>query len=178
MEEKRYLFEFVKDTPAGVLTWHSAPYTGSVKFIVPKGTRGWLRSRMSVVNHYFEPAEGYYSQEWIETIIAKAKEESPIPNRFHGGLSFFISIKTLLGDSVRFLPQEDQDELEPNVIEDALKKEYAQALNCARHEESESFQKMVREGWCSPQMSEEDRKELLKDDANATSNIQGKEGVI
>ena len=170
MEEKRYLFEFVKDTLAGALTWHSAPYTGSVQFIVPKGTRGWLRDRMSVVNHYFEPAKGYHSQEWIETIIAKAKEESPIPYRFHGGLSFFISIKTLLGDSVRFLPREDQDGLDPSVIEDVLRKEYAQAINCARHEESESFQKMVREGWCTPQMSEEDRNELLKDDTDVVTN--------
>ena len=170
MEEKRLQFEFVKDTPSGALTWHSAPYTGSVRFVVPKGTRGWLRGRMSVVNHYFEPAEGYYKQEWIDSILAKAKEASPIPDRFHGAISFFISIKALLGDCVRFLPQEEQEGIDLHMALTALREEYAQARNCARHEETESFREMVRKGLCSPQMSEEDRKELLKDDTDVTTN--------
>lgn len=170
MEEKRYQFEFVKDTPAGALTWHSAPYTGSVQFIVPKGTRGWLCGRMSVMGHYFEPVEGYYTREWVDSIIANAKETSPIPARFHGELSMFISIKTLIGDSVRFLPGEGQDESEPLVVLDTLRHEYAQAVNCARHEETESFRELVRKGMCTPQLSDKDRQELLNDGTNETHN--------
>ena len=164
MEEKSLQFEFVKDAPAGALTWHSAPYTGSVQFVVPKGTRGWLKGRMSVVNHYFGLVEGYYTQEWIDSIQAKAKEASPIPDRFHGRMSFFISIKTLLGECVKFLPQEDQEGIDLLKAVIVLQKEYAQARNCARHEDTESFQEMVRKKLCSPQMSVEDRKELLKDE--------------
>lgn len=170
MEEKRYQFEFVKDTPTGALTWHSAPYTGSVRFIVPKGTRGWLRGRAAVFYHYFDPVRGYHTREWIDSIISKAKEESPIPYRFNGGLSFFISIKTLLGDSVRFLPGEGQDESDLRTILETLREEYAQAVNCARHEETESFREMVKKGVCTPQLCDEDRQELLNDETNETHN--------
>ena len=174
MEEKRLQFEFVKDTPVGALTWHSAPYTGSVRFIIPKGTRGWLKDRMNVVNHYFALVEGYYTLELIESIRAKAKEASPIPDRFHGGMSFFISIKTLLGECVRFLPPEDQEGIDLLKAMIKLQKEYARAMNCARHEESESFQKMVKEGLCTPQMSEKDRKELL-DEGEPAHRYLGRE---
>ncbi len=118
--------------------------------------------RMNVVEHYFEPVEGYYSQEWIDAVTKKAKEESPIPHRFHGSLSFFISIMTLLGDYVRFLPQEDEEGLNPGVILVTLQEEYAQAINCARQEETETFQKMVRKGLCTPQIFEEQRKDILR----------------
>lgn len=120
MERKKYLFEFVKDTPAEALTWHSAPYTGSVSFTVPKGTRAYLGNRMNHANYYFDPAEGYYSQEWMESISKRAEEESPIPHRFNGGLSPFISIETLLSDSVRFLADESQNGLEPKSVDEIL----------------------------------------------------------
>ena len=98
------MFEFVNDTPVKALTWHTAPYTGSVDCIVPKGTRAWLGARMNPAYHYFNPVEGSYTNAWMESIVSKAREESPIPQRFNGGLSFFLSIKALLGDQVKFLP--------------------------------------------------------------------------
>ena len=109
MEEISNLFEFVKDTPAGALTWHSFPYTGSVEFIVPKGTRGMLRGHMNDSHYYFSLVDGYYTEEWIESIKSKARAESPIPDRFHGRFSPFISIQVLISDAVRFLPPEDSD---------------------------------------------------------------------
>ena len=166
MEEKKYMFEFVKDTPAKALTWHSAPFTGSVDYVVPKGTRAWLGARMNPACHYFDPVKEYYSETWIESIIAKAREVSPIPQRFHGGLSPFISIKTLLSDKVRFIPstQEEEEDGGNNMVLALLREEYAQAQQCALHEESESFKKLVQAGMCHPQLSDEDRMSLLSDD--------------
>lgn len=167
MIDKKYIFEFVKDTPAKALTWHSAPYTGAVDFVVPKGTRALLGERMNTVSHYFSPMEGYYAESWIESVISHAREISPIPERFNGGLSPFISIKTLLSDHVRFLhlPQDSgEDETDLDMVLAMLRKEYAQAKQCALNEESDSFKKFVRAGMCRPQMSDEDRKSLLSDD--------------
>ena len=166
MEGNKYLFEFVRDTPAKALTWHSAPYTGSVSFTVPKGTRAYLGKRMNPANYYFDPADGYYSQEWIESIRKRAKEESPIPHRFNGGLSPFIFIKTLLSDSVRFLAEESQNGLEPKSVDEILgllREAYDQARRCALREESESFKQMLTQGLCSTSLNEAERNELLKD---------------
>ena len=165
MEDKKFLFEFVEDTPAEALTWHSAPYTGSVDYIVPKGTRAWLGERMNVTSHYFGPARGYYSDTWIESIISKAREVSPIPNRFHGGFSPFISIKTLLSDKVRFIASNmnEGEEISDEVL-GMLREEYAQARQCAMHEESESFKKTVKDGMCHPQLTDEERKSLLSEE--------------
>ena len=167
MEEKKYMFEFFEDTLAEALTWHSAPYTGSVDYVVPKGTRAWLGTRMNPAYHYFDPVRGTYSKTWIESIISKAREESPIPQRFNGGLSPFISIKTLLSDKVKFILSE-QDEGEDGsdrvMVLAMLREEYAQARQCAMHEESESFKKLAQAGMCHPQLSDEDRKSLLSED--------------
>lgn len=167
MEKKSYIFEFIKDASAGALTWHSAPFTGSVEYTVPKGTRGLLGGRMNVTDHYFEPIKGYYTREWLESIINKAKEESPCPQRFNGGLSFFIPIKTLLSDAIRFLPQEETPDVERlNDDSDIIAKlqlEYSQAVRCAIHEESESFKEWVRLGMCSPQIDDDERQALLED---------------
>jgi len=167
MTDKKYIIEFIKDTPAKALTWHSAPYTGSVDFVVPKGTRALLGERMNTASHYFSLIEGYYSETWIESVISRAREISPIPERFNGGLSLFISIKTLLSDHVRFLHlqqdgREDVTDLDSVLV--MLRKEYAQAKQCALSEETESFKKYVQAGMCRPQMSDEDRKSLLSDD--------------
>ncbi len=159
------LFEFVRDTPAEALTWHSAPYTGSVEFVAPRGMRGWLGKRMGILTHYFDPAEGYYTKEWLDAVVARAREVSPIPERFNGGLSFFIPIRTLLGDSVRFLPAEgDAGQLDQEGILSVLREEYGQAINYALHEESESFRNLVRIGACHPRLTEEERRELLKEE--------------
>lgn len=167
MEEQKYLFEFIEDTQAKALTWHSAPFTGSVAFIVPKGTRAWLCTRMNITDHYFELVEGYYTDSWIESIISKAREESPIPERFNGGLSPFISIKTLLSDNVKFLPSNHDDgeeEADEHTVLGILREEYARAKQYALHEESESFKKFVQAGMCYPELSDEDRKSLLSEE--------------
>lgn len=161
------MFEFVNDAPAKALTWHTAPYTGSVDCIVPKGTRAWLGARMNPAYHYFNPVEGSYTSAWMESIVSKAREESPIPQRFNGGLSFFISIKALLEDQVKFLPSNQANEADVNdvnMVLPILREEYAQAKQCALHEESESFKRMVKAGWCSPQLSDDDRNSLLSED--------------
>ena len=93
------------------------------------------------------------------------REVSPIPERFNGGLSFFIPIRTLLGDSVRFLPAEgDAGQLDQEGILSVLREEYGQAINYALHEESESFRNLVRIGACHPRLTEEERRELLKEE--------------
>ena len=131
MEGNKYLFEFVKDTPAKALTWHSFPYTGCVSFTVPQGTRAYLGKRMNAANYYFDPVEGYYSQEWMESISKRAEEESPIPHRFNGGLSPFISIETLLSARATFLADASQNGLEPKSVDEMLcrlREEYDQAF--------------------------------------------------
>ena len=166
MVEKIYMFEFVEDTPAEALTWHSAPYTGSVDSVVPKGTRAWLGTRMNPAYHYFYPVKGYYSETWIESVISKAREESPIPQNFKGRVSHFISIKTLLSDSVRFIPlkqDKGEDGADRVMALAMLREEYAQAKQCALREDSESFKELVQAGMCLPQLSDEDRKSLLSE---------------
>lgn len=166
--EAKCLFEIVRDTPAKALTWHSAPYTGPVEFVVPRGMGGWLGKRMGILTHYFDPAEGYCTKEWLDAVVAKAREVSPIPDRFNGALSFFIPIRTLLGDSVRFLPADgDLGCFDQEGILSVLREEYGQAINYARHEESESFRNLVKLGMCSPRLTEEERRELLKDKQSA-----------
>ena len=167
MEEEKYLFEFVKSTMVGALTWHSAPFTGSVKTPIPKGTRAWLSTRMSPANHYIRLVDGHDSKQVVKTAQARAREESPIPDRFNGGLSFFISIPLLLSDRIQFISAEQVDGKVPGEPKDALsilREEFMQARQCAIHEESDSFKKMVEDGWCHPQMSEEERKMFLTND--------------
>lgn len=169
MQEKKYLFEFVKATMISALTWHSAPFTGAVKTPVPQGTRGWLSTRMSPANHYISLVDGRDSKQIIKTAQARAREESPIPDRFNGGLSFFISIPLLLSDRIQFISAEQVEGIvpgEPKEVLSILREEFMQARQCAIHEESESFKKMVEEGWCHPQMSEEERNMFLKKDIN------------
>lgn len=154
------LFVFDKDTKIGALTHHSAPFTGSVECVVPAGTMARLSSRMNLTSHFIKFVTESVSVTWIESVQAKAKAESPIPERCTGGLAFFVSIKTLLSDAVRFLPSEDVDL--KSVIE-RLKEEYREAKRCAIQEESEEFKRKVREGICSPELSDKARAELLKD---------------
>ncbi len=171
MEEKQYILEFVEDTVAGALVWHSAPYTGCVEVVVPKGTRAYLERKMNPANHHFCPLEGYYTDEWIKGILEKAKAVSPIPERVNGGLSFFISIRKLLGGTVVFLPSEGNSG-DPETALRKLREEYRQARQCALMEESKSFRELVRKGLCHPMMDESDRKEILGDDMpdNPTSS--------
>ena len=154
------LFVFDKDTKIGALTHHCAPFTGCVECVIPAGTMARLALRMNLIDHYIKLVDESVSGTWIKSVQAKAKAESPIPDRCTGGLAFFASIKTLLGDTVRFLPSDDVD-LEYVVRK--LQEEYRQAKCCAIREESEEFRRKVREGICSPQLSAKDRAELLKD---------------
>lgn len=163
MEEEKFLFKFVKPTMLGALTWHSAPFTGSVKINIPKGTRAWLSTRMSPANHYIRLVDGQDSEQIVKTAQARAREESPIPDRFNGGLSFFISIPLLLSDRIEFISAEPVEGIvpgEPKEVLSILREEFLQARQCAIHEESESFKKMVR----YPMMSDEERKMFLTND--------------
>lgn len=168
MEEKEFVFEFVKDTPSGALVWHSAPYTGDVKCIIPKGTRASLNSRMNPAFHYIRLIKNYYSKSWIERVIEKARAESPVPHRFNGDLSFYLFIKTLISDSIRFLPASEQPNATEKDLEnliDELWEEYAQARNCAcRETYDEQFLKLVEQGMTQPMLDDEIKKELLKDE--------------
>lgn len=168
MEDKEFVFEFVKDTPSGALVWHSAPFTGDVNCIIPKGTRASLDSRMNPAYHYIRLIKDSYSDSWLNTVIEKAREESPVPHRFNGDLSFYLFIETLISDSIRFLPASEQ----PNATEDDMKhlmntlwKEYGQARNCAYRETyDEQFLKFVELGMTHPMLDEDIKKELLRDE--------------
>ena len=168
MEEKEYIFEFLKDTPSGALVWHSAPFTGDVKCIIPKGTRASLDSRMNPAFHYIRLIKDHYSQSWLDNVIEKAREESPAPHRFNGGLSFYLFIPTLIGDSIRFLPVSEQPNATAKDMEnlmDTLWEEYAQVRNCAYHETyDEQFLKFVELGMTHPMLDEDIKKELLRDE--------------
>ena len=140
MEELKYQFEFIRETMVEALTWHSAPYTGSVKTLIPKGTRAWLGVRMNPVSHYFYLVDGPYSERIIETAQARAREVSPIPKRFNGELSFFIIIPQLLSDSIQFLSAEQaggESVGEPEEILSTLRAELMQVRQCEIHEETE-----------------------------------------
>lgn len=167
MEEKEFIFEFVKDTPSGALVWHSAPFTGDVKFVIPKGTRASLDSRMNTAFHYIRLIKDFYSDSWLKTVIEKTREESPVPHRFNGNLSFYLFIKTLISDSIRFLPASEQPNATEKDLEnlmDKLWKEYAQARSCAYRETyDEQFLKLVELGMAQQMLGDESKKELLKD---------------
>ena len=167
MEEGKFLFEFVKPTMIEALTWHSAPFTGSIKTPIPKGTRAWLSMRMSPANHYIRLVDGHDSEQIVKTAQARAREESPIPDRYNGGLSFFISIPLLLSDRIQFISAEHVEGIvsgEREEVLSILREEFMQARQCAIDEESESFKRMVEDGWCHPQMSDEERKMFLAND--------------
>lgn len=163
MEEYRFIFEFVKDVPTGALVWHSAPFTGSVELVIPSGTRAYLGPRMNPAKHYIKLANGSFSESWLDSVVEKAIKESPAPNSFNG-LTLFLSIKTLVSDSVLFLPSEQHDETAA-AQEDVLKilnEEYLQAKHLAEFEEyDETFLYHLKEGSCRRQLDEEDRKALL-----------------
>lgn len=152
----RYPFVFIKDADLKALVHHAAPFTGLVAFVVPQGTKAVLDIRMSTYNHYIRLQEGSYSRIWLEHVYEKAKKESPIPKRV-SGLSFFASVKTLLSEHVVFEPSIRQEVLS------MLREEYEQAYQCALREETEEFKKWVKLGATSPQIDEEDRKEILSD---------------
>lgn len=163
MEKYKYIFEVVKDTPAGALVWHCAPFTGSVELIIPSGTRAYLGPKMNPAKHYIRLVNGSYSERWLDSVVEKAKKESPAPDRFNG-LTMFLFIKTLVSDNIKFLPPEQQDE-KTAVQEDILKtlnKEYLQAKRLAEFEEyDETFLSHLKEGSCRRQIDDEDRKALL-----------------
>ena len=159
-KEKCYLFEFTKDTLVSALTWHSTCYTGSVEYLAPAGMRAYLDKQMnSEADFYFSPIRGSYPSSWISEVQAKAKEESRAPQRYHGGLSFFVSIFTLLSDNVRFLPTDDTPDIqEPlQLLQEALER----AKQCAAVEETELFKTRVEKELCDYQIDEDTRKKLL-----------------
>ena len=163
MEEYRYIFEFVKDVPSGALVWHRAPFTGSVELVIPSGTRAYLGPRMNPAKHYIRLVNGTFSESWLDSVVEKAIKESPASNRFNG-LTLFLSIKTLVSDSVLFLPSEQHDDTAV-AQEDVLKilnEEYLQAKHLAEFEEyDETFLSNLKQGLCHRQIDDEDRKALL-----------------
>ena len=163
MAENKYLFEFVKDTPAGALVWHCAPFTGSVEFVIPTGTRAYLGSRMNPANHYIRLVNGSFSENWLNSVVEKAKKESPAPERFNG-LAMFLFIKTLVSDNIKYLTPEQQDErnvLQEDILE-IMNEEYLQAKHLAEFEEyDETFLSHLKQGFCRRQIDDQDRKALL-----------------
>lgn len=163
MKEYKYIFEFVKDTPAGALVWHCAPFTGSVEFIIPSGTRAYLGPKMNPAKHYIRMVNGSYSESWLDSVVEKAIKESPAPDRFNG-LTMFLFIKLLISDNIKFLPSEQHDDTAA-AQEDVLKilnEEYLQAKHLAEFEEyDETFLSHLKEGSCHRQIDDEDRKALL-----------------
>lgn len=163
MEEYKYIFEFLKDTPAGALVWHCAPFTGSVDFMIPSGTRAYLGPKMNPAKHYIRLVNGSFSEGWLNSVVEKAKKESPVPDRFNG-LSPFLFIKTLVSDNIKFLPPEQQDESNTNQedILEIMNEEYLQAKHLAEFEEyDKTFLSHLKEGSCRRQIDDEDRKALL-----------------
>lgn len=163
MEEYKYIFEFLKDTPAGALVWHCVPFTGSVEFIIPSGTRAYLGPKMNPAKHYIRLVNGSYSESWLDSVVEKAIKESPAPDRFNG-LTMFLFIKTLVSDNIKFLPPEEKSG-EAATQEDILEiinEEYLQAKHLAEFEEyDETFLSHLKEGSCRRQIDDEDRKALL-----------------
>lgn len=164
MEGYKYTFEFVRDTPAGALVWHRAPFTGSVEFTIPSGTKAYLGPKMNPANHYISLVNGSFSESWLKSVTEKAIKESPAPDKFNG-LTLFLFIKTLVSDSILFLPPEQQNETTA-AQEDILKilnDEYLQAKHLAELEEyDDTFLSNLKKGLCRRQIVDRDRKALLK----------------
>lgn len=163
-EIKNYPFEFLEDTPVKALTFHSAPFTGSCKMVIPKGVKALLGQRMNTLNHYFDLIDGCYPEKLLVEAREAARESSPAPERFNGGLSFFIDIPTLLSNNIRFLPEaptKSEDRFDIQEILSILDRELAEAKQCAIAEASDDFKRMVKDGWCHPNLSDEERTMLL-----------------
>ena len=163
-EIKNYPFEFLENTPANALTFHNAPYTGSCAVVIPKGVKARLGRHMNTLNYYFHVIDGYYPQQLIDEAWSAARESSPIPERFNGGLVFFINIPTMLSNNIRFLPEDptnSEERFDIQEILSILNQELAVAKQCAIYEASVSFQRMVKGGWCEPELSDEERTMLL-----------------
>lgn len=159
MEKGHIEFEFIKWCMVEALTWHSAPFTGCVKTPVTSGTRAVLGERVGPLHYYFDLVEGHYSQDVLEIARGRAREQSPFPERFNGGLSFMIDVRQLLWeDRIRLIPSDGA----PSVREllDRFQEEVLQARKCALRENSDWFQRMAKEGWHSPMIGEDDRKSL------------------
>lgn len=162
-EIDNYPFEFVKDTEVKAVTWYSAPFSGCVTALIPGGTKAVLGQRMNTANHYFDLIEGTFPEQLMAEVFAAARAETPIPDRLRG-VSFFINLPRLLSDGIRFLPESPMDKNVKYDVQEALsilREELRGACICAARENTEFFRRMVNEGWCSPNMSDEDRTTLL-----------------
>ena len=163
-EIKNYPFEFLENTPVKALTFHNAPFTGDCAMVIPKGVKARLGQRMNTLNHYFYLIDGYYPEQLLVEAKSAACESSPVPERLNGGLGFYINIPTLLSNNIRFLPEtptNSEERFDIQEILSILDQELTEAKRCAIDEASDSFQQMVKDGWCSPNLSDEERAMLL-----------------
>lgn len=137
-KDNSYLFEFKQDTLIGALTWHSTCYTGSVECVAPAGMQAYLGEKMNAdADFYFYPVRGTFPELWISEVQTKAKAESLVPNRFNGGLSFFVSIHTLLSCNVRFIPATDTPDTREMLK--LLQESLEMAIRCAKVKKSDSL---------------------------------------